>query len=148
MWKNVSKPAYKAYKSENTDVKKLLKQWNQLKLINDVLYLFKKEGDDFKKLIVVPKSLRNMILYHMHDLTGHQGVEHVTALVQQGTYWPTIQKDVAEFCRKCKRCQISKEPTPNVKTHMAHLYASRNFSHRLYNFGKDEFWFRKCPSND
>jgi hypothetical protein len=73
----------------------------------------------------LPQSLIPLILQQLHDHAGHQGIERTVALIRERFYWPTIQTDVERYCKQCKRCILSKEPTPKVKPLMYHLIANR-----------------------
>ena len=46
-------------------------------------------------------------LGHEIPLAGHLGVEKTRQRVLRRFYWPTIFKDIEEFCRCCKQCQKS-----------------------------------------
>ena len=121
---NDNKPKYKHKKSEDVEVKRFLKKWEQLKIKDGILYRVISDNGDSKNLLIIPEALRNMVLSHMHTLSGHQGKERTASLVRQRTYWPTINKDVDKYCRNCTRCVTAKEPRPKSKVEMAHLLAS------------------------
>ena len=36
---------------------------------------------------------------------GHLGKKKTTARIQQRFYWPTLHRDIADFCRSCEVCQ-------------------------------------------
>ena len=59
--------------------------------------------------LVLPKRCRGTVLKLAHDvpLGGHLGKEKTGRCLLRRFYWPTLFKDVAEFCRGCPTCQRS-----------------------------------------
>ena len=59
--------------------------------------------------MVLPKRCRGTVLKLAHDvpLGGHLGKEKTGCRLLRRFYWPTLFKDVAEFCRGCPTCQRS-----------------------------------------
>ena len=57
--------------------------------------------------LVLPKRCRGTVLKLAHDvpLGGHLGKEKTGRRLLRRFYWPTLFKDVAEFCRGCPTCQ-------------------------------------------
>ena len=67
--------------------------------------------------VVVPFCLRSKLLYLAHDIpaAGHLGVAKTTERLQRHFFWPTICKDVKEYCRTCPVCQkLGKGAKPAV----------------------------------
>ncbi|KRX87015.1 Transposon Ty3-G Gag-Pol polyprotein [Trichinella pseudospiralis] len=64
--------------------------------------------------ILVPTSLRQRLLYAVHDApaAGHFGVSKTLARLGSVGYWPNMAKDVAEYCRTCDKCQHLKPSAP------------------------------------
>ena len=73
---------------------------------------------EFTKGLVLPQSLRSIIIKQLHDYSGHQWVEHTTQLVRSRCYWPTMIDEVAD-------CRVAKESTPKIKTYMSNVVAVR-----------------------
>jgi hypothetical protein len=103
---------------------RILKRWSQLVLVNGVLYRkFVTNGSECMQF-VLPESMKPLVLKHMHDFAGHQGIERTSQLIRERFYWPTLHKDVEIYCRNCRRCVVAKEPVPKVKVKMAHVISN------------------------
>ena len=46
-----------------------------------------------------------MKLAHSIPLAGHLGRDKTTRRILQHFYWPTVYRDVADYCRGCDACQ-------------------------------------------
>ena len=46
-------------------------------------------------------------LAHSNPLAGHLGKEKTLQRIMQHFYWPSLYKDVEEFCRCCTQCHKS-----------------------------------------
>ena len=59
--------------------------------------------------ILLPKSCRQHVLHLAHTipLAGHLGRNKTAQRVMKRFYWPTLYRDVAEYCRRCPECQRS-----------------------------------------
>ena len=57
--------------------------------------------------LVLPQACRKtaLELAHQIPLAGHMGRDKTARRIQQRFYWPTLFKDVAEYCRSCPDCQ-------------------------------------------
>ena len=57
--------------------------------------------------IVLPKRCRGPVLQLAHSipLGGHLGKKKTAERIMRRFYWPTIFRDVADFCRSCIQCQ-------------------------------------------
>ena len=57
--------------------------------------------------VVVPTSLRATLLTVAHDIpaAGHLGVAKTKDRLIRHFYWPSLTKDVKDFCRSCDVCQ-------------------------------------------
>lgn len=57
--------------------------------------------------LILPQVCRKTVLDLAHNipLAGHMGRDKTLRRVQQRFYWPTLFKDVAEYCRSCPGCQ-------------------------------------------
>ena len=62
------------------------------------------------ELLVLSKRCRGTVLKLAHDvvpLAGHLRKEKTGCRLLRRLYWPTLFKDVAEFCQGCPTCQRS-----------------------------------------
>ncbi len=83
---------------------------NIIALKNDVYV----RSDDLKNIIVVPKSMREDIVKHLHADFGHPGIKKTAARIRERFFWPGLSKFVKTFCKKCHLCAINKDnPAPN-----------------------------------
>ena len=90
-----------------------------------VLYrIVHRHGTEIKQL-VLPSILKNRVLTSLHDECGHQRVERTFELVRTRCFWPSLFKDVTNYCKQCQRCRLSKEHFPKLKTTMKHLVATQ-----------------------
>ena len=63
--------------------------------------------DEDVEQLVLPRSVRRTVLELAHSIpmAGHLGRKKTLQRILQRFYWPTIFKDVEEFCRSCGECQ-------------------------------------------
>ena len=88
-------------------------------------HVFSEELKDFKKLenslstengcvfyglrVIIPSTLRNHILKLLH--LGHFGMQRMKQLARSTVYWPRIDFDIENLCRKCTSCgQFQNKP--------------------------------------
>ena len=57
--------------------------------------------------LVLPKQCRQAVLRLAHEipLAGHMGKNKTARRILQRFYWPSLYKDVAQFCKSCEECQ-------------------------------------------
>ena len=57
--------------------------------------------------LILPTDCRHSALELAHSipLSGHLGRKKTCARLVQRFYWPSMSRDVAEFCRSCAACQ-------------------------------------------
>ena len=67
----------------------------------------KQNGESTVEQLVLPLQCRKTVLNLAHTipLSGHLGKDKTARPILQRFYWPTIYKDVADFCRRCEACQ-------------------------------------------
>ena len=67
--------------------------------------------------LVLPKEYRTPVLKLAHSvpISGHLGREKTMQRILARFYWPTVQKDVRQYCKECPQCQLSsKRKGPRV----------------------------------
>ena len=57
--------------------------------------------------LVLPKRCRGTVLEMVHEIpiSGHQGKEKTRQRVLRRFFWPSVYKDIEEYCRSCRICQ-------------------------------------------
>ena len=75
--------------------------------IKDGLLLRKSGKLDQFEQVVVPLSCRQDILHLAHEvpLAGHLGKNKTAKRILNRFYWPTLFRDVRDYCRSCPNCQ-------------------------------------------
>jgi len=62
--------------------------------------------DNFVERLVVPKGRRRALLELAHDKLGcHLRVRRTVDRIGLSFMWPTMIKDVVDYCRSCEVCQ-------------------------------------------
>ncbi|MBW0577272.1 hypothetical protein O181_116987 [Austropuccinia psidii MF-1] len=71
-------------------------------------------------MTVVDRSLINLVLKECHDspFSGHLSEERTREKLRTCIWWPMWQKDVAEYCKTCHRCQKANESTGKILGNM------------------------------
>ena len=67
-----------------------------------------------REQLVLPLECRHMVmeLAHSVPLAGHLGKHKTADRLLQRFYWPTLRKDVADYCRRCEICQKTSPVKP------------------------------------
>jgi hypothetical protein len=67
-----------------------------------------------KAVVFTPYSLQRKVIENAHGkpLTSHWAVERTVQRIEQNYFWPTLTRDVTEFIRRCKECQLAARPPP------------------------------------
>ena len=68
--------------------------------------------------IVVPQSLRKQALHLAHE--GHQGIVKMKGQLRTKVWWPKMDTDAKQICKRCHGCQVvsgfrAPEPMPRVE---------------------------------
>ena len=98
------KPTKRQIALEPKPCQKVLKDWDNLFLKDDILYrIHSLNGTDVNQL-VLPDVYRDIALQGLHDETGHQGSDCTMSLVKFWFYWPGMDGDIEKFVKNCPRC--------------------------------------------
>jgi len=89
---------------------KFKRKSRQFLIKNDMLFFKNWSPNGIENLLVVPKTLVNLVLksYHESVLSAHFGVTKTLAKLRKKYYWPTMIQDTNEFIKTCVSCQLSK----------------------------------------
>ncbi len=68
--------------------------------------------EQFRDVLVVPKSYRRRILELGHEKNGHLSGDKVEKMVGKYFVWPGMVKEVGEHCKSCEVCQRKNKHTP------------------------------------
>ena len=98
-------------KTEVPAMKRWLKEIEKLVLRDGVLY---RTPQDRPRQILLPVSLKGLVLSKTHDEMGHQGRDRTLSLCRDRFYWLSMSRDVEDYVRSCERCTRGKAP------HVAH----------------------------
>ena len=77
--------------------------------------------------VVVPSSLRNTILEHLHDKGGHLGVRKTTEKLAERYFWPAYTADVEKWVKECQACQRRNSPPQKVRAPLGTIQAEYPF---------------------
>ena len=84
---------------------RLLQQWDQLVVKNNLLYRRYEDdkGSSQHLQLVIPRVLRRLILKELHGGVsgGHLGEQKTTNRLKERFYWPGYSQDVQMWCRNC-----------------------------------------------
>jgi len=66
--------------------------------------------------IVVPKVYRREVISLAHDspMAGHLGVKKTQDRILNHFWWPSLRKDISEYCKSCHTCQIVGKPNQKI----------------------------------
>ena len=122
-WNTGSPPTREQSKHESRPLRRVLKQWGRLEVMQDLLYKKAQLNGESCHQLLLPSALQMQVLHATHDNMGHQGFEKTLQLVQARCWWPGMSKDVEVYCKQCRRCVVSK--AKKVKSTMGTLLAKR-----------------------
>ena len=69
------------------------------------------------QLCIPDSSLRLKIIKELHG-EGHVGRDRTLQLVQASYFWPTMRKEVEQYVKRCRICQVSKGTATNAGLYM------------------------------
>jgi len=101
-------PAFTIIAQAQADDKKLQNTLNQLPMEykqgihHEQLIIY------FKNKIVIPIELQSRMIEWYHEQILHSGVSRLIESMKQHFHWKTMAKDITNFTKTCKECQIFK----------------------------------------
>ena len=107
-WRTNQKPTVGQIAKESRAVKVLVKQWEKVQELGDVLYRVIHDGTETSHQLVLPQVLREKTMQALHDEVGHQGYERTLSLIQKRCFWPGMTVDIEKYCENCNRCMLAK----------------------------------------
>ncbi len=68
--------------------------------------------DEYRDVIVLPKSYREKVKVLGHDRNGHLSADKVAKMVSRYFIWPGMAREIIEYCRSCTVCQVKSKYKP------------------------------------
>ena len=98
-----------------TKLRTVWEQWYWLNVRDEILYQqWKNYDSNVRRQIVVPKSIKNNIICVMTILrAGHLMQRKTLQRVRQRFYWPSLRREVKEWCRYSIQCAHRNYRVPN-----------------------------------
>ncbi|CAG2215862.1 unnamed protein product [Mytilus edulis] len=117
IWKMKSesneKPKWEEISVQSKELKTYWSQWDQLKLIDNVLYRewISNINSEMKQLIL-PSCWREDILKMLHDdpVGGIFGFHRTLSRVSSRFYWAGYKENIEQWCKRCEICNSRKGP--------------------------------------
>lgn len=84
----------------------------------------------FRDQLVLPQDLTGLVMhaYHDHALSGGHLADRPTyEKIRQKYWWPTMARDIRNWCRECQACQRRKTPHRRPKLPTGHIPVQRPF---------------------
>ena len=122
------RPSCNFTKYQPVAFRRLLQQWDQLVLINGVLYrqfMHPNEGQSHLQL-VAPTEIREEVVQDIHEgvACGHLGQDKALNHLKEQFYWPGHYNDVRDWCQTCTTCASRKTLTHSPKSPLGTISAS------------------------
>lgn len=98
---------------------------SMFQLVDGVLFRRKPNKDDRDLLLVIPGSLKKMVLSMHHDIptSGHQGVARTKAKLKEKFYWFRLSRDTESYVLTCSVCNKNKKSKAYVKVPLTEYQA-------------------------
>ena len=71
----------------------MIREYNRIKLINNILYRITTIEDEERHQLVLPAAHIPTVLQALHDDMGHPGKDRTLSLLRDRSYWPGMYKD-------------------------------------------------------
>ena len=103
------RPTHFERKGELPQTVKLMHEWRRL-FIDKRGLLCRKSANTTQ--VVLPATLKPLVLRELHTNMGHLGTDRVLALIRDCFFWPYMSQDVENFVTK--ECKCLKQRRPNT----------------------------------
>ena len=125
-----NKPSYQELSYLNPECKFWHARWELLQIREGVLCIKWIENSETKLRICAPRSLREDIMWHLHDAptSGHMGIQRtILRAVNSSYYWPGMKQFVRDYVKSCDICEERKHPGRKKRNYMQHYIAGGRF---------------------
>ena len=125
-WLQCVRDAYKPHKCDLPQQHQqlhsmYLRNFDRLKIVNDVLVRTAVINEELRNQVVVPTSCVSDILLYLHTNMAHPGRDKTLKLICDRFYWPRMTLDVDNYVKSCKRCVLRKtQTTERAPLHSIH----------------------------
>ena len=65
--------------------------------------------------VIVPQKLQKLLLAELH--ANHIGMSRMKAIARSYIWWPQLNTDIEETCRKCNKCLLSSDNPSTAPLH-------------------------------
>ena len=97
-------------------------------LLKEGLLMRQQGGSDGSRTqLVVPVTLRQMVLEELHDKSGHLGIHKTLEKVKERFFWEGCEQDVRNIVQQCERCQKRTNPVPTQHTPIGTIESNHPF---------------------
>lgn len=121
LWSALKSSDRSQVNSRNHRSSLLLREFDRLKLQQDVMYrVTVPPGRSRRSQLVLPEKFRTTVMKSLHDDSGHLGIDKTYGLIKERFYWPKMKQDVDNYCKNCARC-IKRKTLPKRVAPLFHM---------------------------
>ena len=108
------KPSARQLKKENANVRGYIREWDKLIFKSGVLYRKISSERQESLQLIVPSSIKDIVLNALHDDMGHQGCDRTLALIKTRFFCLGMSEDVDQKVRECIRQKSNPRPAAEL----------------------------------